>query len=151
MAAIKPVIFKLSDMYFGVDINKVIAIEQSGNVVPVPNAVDYVEGLINIRGEVIPVYNLKSKNGIKASVDGANNEYILVWCKNEKLALSVDSVEDIKDLKDGNYQPLPIICRGEKNAYIAGIAQLGGKLSIIIDVDRLLTKEELEGLSMIKD
>ena len=112
MATVKPVVFRLNEGYYGIDINKVIAIEQLGDVVPVPNAVDNVEGLINIRGDIIPVYNLKTKNKQKDEKSDEIRDYILVRCNESQIALSVDSVEDIQD--ETEYHKLPVICSDEE-------------------------------------
>ena len=56
---VKPVVFKLGEEYYGVDINAVRGIEKEISIVPVPNSVAYIKGIINLRGEVIPVLNLK--------------------------------------------------------------------------------------------
>lgn len=149
MATVKPVVFRLNEGYYGIDINKVIAIEQLGEVVPVPNAVDNVEGLINIRGEIIPVYNLKTKNKQKDEKNSDIRDYILVRCNDSQIALSVDNVEDIQE--ETEYHKLPIICSEAANNYISGIVNRGGKLVIIVDVDKLLSKEELNVLDKLKD
>lgn len=149
MATVKPVIFRLNGEYYGIDIRKVIAIEQIGDIVPVPNAVDNVQGLINIRGDIIPVFDLKSKNGLKDETPDAKKEYILVRCNDSSIALVVDSVEDIQEERE--YHDLPIICSDKKNDYISGIVNIGGKLVIIVDVDKLLSKEELDVLDKLKD
>ena len=60
----KPVIFKLNDEMFGVDINKVQGIEKQINIVPVHNSTSYIDGIINLRGEVVTVYDLKKKLGM---------------------------------------------------------------------------------------
>ena len=149
MATVKPVVFRLNEGYYGIDINKVIAIEQLGDVVPVPNAVDNVEGLINIRGDIIPVYNLKTKNKQKDEKSDEIRDYILVRCNESQIALSVDSVEDIQD--ETEYHKLPVICSDEENNYISGIVNRSGNLVIIVDVDKLLSVDELKVLDKLKD
>jgi len=152
MDKINPVIFRIDDRIYGVDINKVQAIELYNDIVPVPNAVDCVDGLINIRGEVIPVYNLRKRNKSQnEDFDIKEEQFILVNCKGELLALMVDNVEDIRDIKGENYQALPTICKNEENKYIMGIAHLDIGLAIIIDVEMLLTDKEVEILNKVVD
>lgn len=152
MEKIMPVIFRIGDGLFGLDINKVQAIELYSSIVPVPNAVAYVDGIINIRGEVIPIYNLRARCHYTSEYRLEDEQYIIVTCQGEKLALMVDSVEDIKDVKDENMQDLPVICQGTENTYMIGIAHLDEGLAIIIDVDKLMTAEQMETLNkVVKD
>lgn len=150
MELVKPVIFQIADGYFGIDINRVQAIELYSEIVPVPSAVAYVDGLINIRGEVIPVYNLRKRAGIPGEIEDITAEqFIVVNCNGEKLAIMVDFVESIKDVKEENYRPLPIICRNADNKYVQGIMQLGNNLAMIVNVDELLSSDEMERLAKV--
>ena len=86
----KPVIFKLNEEMFGVDINKVQGIEKQINIVPVPNSTSYIDGIINLRGEVVPVYDLKKKFGMESG--GISENFIIVRFNGVALALGVDAV-----------------------------------------------------------
>ena len=65
---IKPVVFKVGELLYGVDINLVQSIEKQVKVVPVPNATDYIKGIVNLRNEVIPLYSLKRKFKMKLNL-----------------------------------------------------------------------------------
>ena len=102
MANIKPVIFRIEDQIYGIDINAVQGIELYNEIIPVPNAVSCVDGLINIRGDIIPVYNLRKKEHKETGPDFniKEEQFIIVLCHGGRLALMVDVVEDIRDIKE---------------------------------------------------
>ena len=87
---IKPVVFKVGELLYGVDINLVQSIEKQVKVVPVPNATDYIKGIVNLRNEVIPLYSLKRK--FKMKDEGYTECSIIVNTGEVKLALEVDDV-----------------------------------------------------------
>ena len=90
---IKPVVFKVGNEMYGVDINLVQSIEREIQVVPVPNSMPYIKGIVNLRSEVIPVYSLKKKFGLVDN--GVSENTIIIDTKNVKLALEVDEVVEI--------------------------------------------------------
>ncbi|HAZ91477.1 MAG TPA: hypothetical protein DCX21_05840 [Eubacterium sp.] len=154
MANIKPVIFRIEDQIYGIDINAVQGIELYNEIIPVPNAVSCVDGLINIRGDIIPVYNLRKKEHKETGPDFniKEEQFIIVLCHGERLALMVDVVEDIRDIKDESYQELPIICTNKNNDYVTGIAHLDVGLAVIIDAEKLLSNQEIDVLNkVVKD
>jgi len=84
MEEFKPVVFKLGDRRFGIDISKIQGIEKEQHIVPVPNTEDYIIGIMNLRGDVIPVYSLKKKFNIEAA--NSQPQYIITWIKNNTIA-----------------------------------------------------------------
>ena len=66
MEEMKPVVFKLDSENYGVDIGRVLGIEREQQIVRVPNTVSYIKGIMNLRGEIIPVYDLRKKFGLPA-------------------------------------------------------------------------------------
>lgn len=141
---IKPVVFRLGQELYGVDINLVQAIENQINVVPVPNSVSYVKGIINLRGEVVPVYSLKRKFNMPQ--DGEVKSCIIANLDNCKLAIEVDEVVEISDIKPDNITQMPILVRNSETRYLDRVANVDGKLIVLLDVTKLLTKEEEESV-----
>lgn len=97
---IKPVIFRLGNQQFGVDINLVQSIEREINIVRVPNAMEYISGIVNLRGEVIPAFSLRKKFGTDDAVGsiGEDSTIIVNIPGVVKLALEVDDVLEIGDI-----------------------------------------------------
>ena len=98
---IRPVVFRLGEQEFGVDINLVQSIEKQVDVVPVPNSMRYISGIVNLRGEVIPVMCLKEKFNMEDITKGNNT--VIVNLPDMKIALEVDEVIEIGELDRKRY------------------------------------------------
>ena len=150
MEEFKPVVFKLGNQKFGLDINKIQGIEKEQHIVPVPNTEEYIIGIINLRGEVIPVYSLKKKFNIQA-VSKEPPQYIIAWIKNSTIALEVDGVDEIQAVNGDMIHGVPSIIGKGDTDYMDKIINNGKDLIIILNVDGLLTDEELERVdNMVK-
>ncbi len=145
----KPVIFKLNDKMFGVDINKVQGIEKQINIVPVPNSTSYIDGIINLRGEVVPVYDLKKKFGM--TYDGRSENFIIVRMNGIALALGVDTVLEIDDLPADKVVAMPGMVKKADTMYLDRVANLKDGLVILLDIEKLLTDEETNGVKKLTD
>lgn len=145
----KPVIFKLNEEMFGVDINKVQGIEKQINIVPVPNSTSYIDGIINLRGEVVPVYDLKKKFGMKSGSKSEN--FIIVRFNGVALALGVDAVLEIDDLPADKVVSMPSMVKTSATAYLDRVANLKEGLVILLDIDKLLTDEETNNVKKLAD
>lgn len=148
MEEFKPVVFKLGNQKFGLDISKIQGIEKEQNIVPVPNTEKYIIGIMNLRGEVIPVYSLKRKFNIQ-SVSKEQPQYVITWIKNNTIALEVDEVDEIQAVDDEMLHEVPSIIGKGDTGYMDKIIHNGKDLIIIINSDGLLTDEELERVDNI--
>ena len=120
---IKPVVFKVGELLYGVDINLVQSIEKQVKVVPVPNATDYIKGIVNLRNEVIPLYSLKRK--FKMKDEGYTGCSIIVNTGEVKLALEVDDVIEIGDIKPENIMKMPSIIKNDNTRFMEhGVAPI---------------------------
>lgn len=137
---IKPVVFKVGNEMYGVDINLVQSIEREIQVVPVPNSMPYIKGIVNLWSEVIPVYSLKKKFGLVDN--GVSENTIIIDTKNVKLALEVDEVVEIGDIEPENIVPMPEIALNAQTQYMPRVAHVDGNLIILLDVTELLSEEE---------
>ena len=146
---IKPVVFKLGNEAFGVDINLVLGIENQINIVNVPNAVSYVKGIINLRGQVVPVYSLKRKFNIPDDEPSRNS--IIINTGDVMIALEVDEVLEISDIKEENIVPMPVMIKTIETKYLDRVANIDGKLVILLDVTKLLTEEEEAGVKKLAE
>lgn len=151
MEEFKPVVFRVGNQKFGVDIANVQGIEKEQSIVPVPNTVEYISGIINLRGDVIPVYSLRKKFGIKET-SGSEPQYIIVWIHGETLALEVDGVEEIHNVAEGMLHDVPSIIGSGNTSYIQNVVSAGKELIIIINIDELMSGSELEQMDkMVKN
>ena len=145
----KPVVFKVGNQMYGVDINLVQSIERQIQVVPVPNAMPYIKGIVNMRSEVIPVYSLKKKFGLSDS--DICDSMIIIDTTEVKLAIEVDEVVEIGGILPENVFPMPQIALDKDTRYMPRVAVIEGELVILLDVTELLSEEETEAVKKIAE
>lgn len=152
MQAIKPVVFKLNDEEYGVDINKVHAIENIQDITRIPNALSCIKGILNLRGDIIPVYDIRKRFGLEPVKDRKLAKLIVIKTKDMNIALEVDSVAEIDDIEGENIHNVPSIVRSKDTAYIDKIANVDGHLIVILNLDELLTEQEYkEAVKIIEE
>lgn len=142
---IKPVVFRIGKETFGIDINLVQSIEKNIEVVNVPNAMNYISGIVNLRGEVIPAYSLRKKfNMTDGNADDEST--IIVSLPDLKLAIEVDAVLEIGDIQPEDIVPMPLIAKTEETQYLDRVANKDGRLIILLDIEKILTDTEAESV-----
>lgn len=144
MQAIKPVVFKLNNEQYGVDIKKVHAIENIQSITRIPNASSCIKGILNLRGEIIPVYDIRKRFGLESLLDSKMAKLIVIKTKDMDLALEVDAVDEIEDIEEKDIHEVPSIVKGADTGYIDKIANVNGQLIVILNLDELLTDREYE-------
>ena len=149
MADFKPVVFKLGKELYGLDINKVQGIEKEQQVVHVPNTASYIKGIMNLRGDVIPVYSLRKKFGMAEAVSD-DVQYIIVRANGSLLALEVDTVDEIHNVESENVHVVPSIVNTVDTRYFDRVLKTERGLIITIDIDKLLSDEEVEQIEHMK-
>ena len=138
---IRPVVFTLGGQKFGVDINLVQSIERQVDVVPVPNAMKYISGIVNLRGEVIPVMSLKKKFSMDDTAESKGNNTVIVNLPDMKIALEVDEVLEIGELNAEK-----IVDMNEETEYLDRVASVDGDLVILLDINKILSEDEAQGV-----
>jgi purine-binding chemotaxis protein CheW len=146
---IKPVVFRLGKEMYGVDINLVQSIEKNLNVVPVPNSQTYIKGIVNMRSEVIPVYSLAKKFGKEN--DATAESTIIINLGDIKLALEVDEVLEIHDIDAEHIVTMPHMLIKQDTQYLDRVANVDGKLIMLLDVEKLLTDDEADSVKQITE
>lgn len=142
MEEFKPVVFGVSGQKFGIDINLVQGIEKEQRICPVPNTPSYIKGIINLRGIVIPVFDLRKKMNIEGNMN-PNPQYVVLRINGTFIAIEVDGVDEIYNPKDNEIHRVPSILNGGDTGYIQCVLSTEKDLIIIININNLLTKEEL--------
>lgn len=133
----KYVIFKLDKEYYGVPINKVISIERMQKSTRIPNGPNYVKGVINLRGEVISLIDLRQKLNMETKeVD--NNSRIIVVSEEDIIAgLIVDSSSEVIEINKDNIDNPPTSSENECLDYVYGIGKTMDRLVILLDLSRI--------------
>lgn len=149
MKEIKQVIFKLGDEEFGLDIMNVNAIEKHTDIVRVPNSSKFIMGIINLRGDVIPVYSLRIKFGLPTREVDENTKLIITKSNGMLIAFEVDSVAEILEINEKDISPAPNIVKNIDNNYIDQVANIKGRMIILLDLNNIITSSEKENLEKL--
>lgn len=149
MAMMKQIIFNIGEGLYGIDVNEVLGIEKDIAVVGIPNAPACIKGIINLRGNVIPVFNLREKFNMPSNIDIDTRELIIVKSNGVMIAIEVDLVKEIVELDDDKIGKVPSIIRNEQTRYIGSVAHVDKNLILVINLDGLLDKEQAAHLQDI--
>lgn len=142
----KYVIFKLDEDEYGIDIMRVKEVTEFVNITKVPNTPDFVEGIINLRGEITPIINLK-KRFSKSGESSKTAHRILVLNLDDKLVgFMVDDASMVITMDDNQIQATPEILSVDIRNYIEGIGKLGDRMVIILDLLQVLNENEKKEL-----
>ena len=141
MEATKQVVFKLGQEEYGLDILIVNAIETYHGVVPVPNAPDYILGILNLRGEVIPVFSLRIKFGLP-EIKASTEQLIITKTNGMMVGFKVDAVDGIAEFSKKELSEVPKIVKSEKTKYAKLVANKDGKMIILLDHEGILNDKE---------
>jgi purine-binding chemotaxis protein CheW len=142
MASLQQVIFRLDHEEYGLNIMQVNGIEKYQEVVKVPNAPKYIEGIINLRGEVLPIYSLRKKFNLELKEVNDDTKIIVVNTNDMMIGFVVDSVTEILQIEEDTIEPAPKIVTGVNRKYIKSVAKQEGRMIILIDIDLIVSDEE---------
>jgi purine-binding chemotaxis protein CheW len=134
--------FRIGAEEFGLEILKVQEIIRVQDLTRVPNLPDFVEGVINLRGKVIPVIGLRRWFGLEKQTYDKNTRIIVVEVSGSVLGFVVDSVSEVLRIPSDTVEPPPHIGKVERD-YIAGVGRLDDRLLLLLNLDRLMTSSEV--------
>lgn len=140
------VTFTLGGEEYAVDILKVQEINRMKEITRVPNAPYYVEGVINLRGKVIPVVSLRKFFGLPEEEDRTRQKIMIMDIQGVTMGLIVDSVSEVLRISTTIVEPPPAMTYSVSSEFISGIAKLEDRLIILLDMDRLIGKEETQNM-----
>ncbi|WP_105618214.1 chemotaxis protein CheW [Vallitalea okinawensis] len=142
--ATQQVVFRLDNESYGVAIMKVYGIEKFQEILKIPNTPTYIEGVINLRGEVLPIYNLRKKFNLEEKAVDGETKIIITKANDMQVGFIVDSVSEIINIEDDVIEEAPKIITGIERKYIRSIAKVNERMIILLDIDLILSEEELE-------
>lgn len=140
--------FKIGREHFGVDILMVQEIIRSAPITAVPNSPEFVEGVINLRGSIIPVIELRKRLNLYRPAEHRGKDWILIVDVDSRVTgFIVDSVTQVMKIQKNSIEPPPdIIVAGLKSQYIEGVCEIGNGLVILLDFNRILQIDEIRKL-----
>ena len=135
--------FLLQREEYGLEILKVREIIGLMEITTVPQTPSYVRGVINLRGQVIPVIDLRLKFGLAEGEYGHRTCIIVVDVKGLLMGIVVDTVSEVIDIDGGNIEATPSFGTKLDTDYILGMGKVNERVKILLDIDRVLTSEDL--------
>lgn len=145
--------FELAGEEFGIQVLKVREIMGVQDITAVPQTPGYVEGVINLRGKVIPVVDLRRKFGFAEVEHTQRTCIIVVQVSGEAgpmlMGIVVDGVSEVLNLTAADIENTPDFGDGVNTPYLLGMAKFKGKVKILLEIDQVLTSNELKGLERV--
>ncbi|TVM00734.1 MAG: chemotaxis protein CheW [Candidatus Brocadia sp. WS118] len=135
--------FVLCDEEYGIEILKVREIIGIMNITPVPQTPCYIKGVINLRGKVIPVIDLRSKFRLQEMKHTKESCIIVVEVRNKLTGIIVDTVSEVLDVRGEDMEPAPHLGNSINTEIFIGMAKIKNKVKILLDIDRVLGTEEI--------
>ncbi|MEW5762751.1 MAG: chemotaxis protein CheW [Bacillota bacterium] len=144
------VVFQLAEQNYGVDIAGVYEIIRMENVTRVPRAPSFVEGVINLRGRIIPVIDLRKRFGMPPAEHTRATRIVIVEMDGTTVGMIVDAVLEVLRIPASSIEPPPAVIHGIEAAYLRGIALWGERLIILLNLQRVLYEAEKEELARME-
>lgn len=144
----KYVTFKSGDEYFALKIQYVNEIIVFQEITAIPESEDYIKGLINLRGKIIPVIDVRLRFKQEPFEYTDRTCIIVVNVKNIVVGLIVEQIAEVVEIQEENIIPSPTVGKADKsqNKYVYAIGKVGDKVKLLLDPDRLLNDEEINAL-----
>ncbi len=140
------VVFDLANEVYGMDIGVVLEIIRMQEITKVPRTPEFVEGIINLRGKIIPVVDLRKRFSLPVTDETADNRIVVVDIDGQGIGMVVDAVAEVMRINSGSIEPPSEAITTQESDYLLGIAKLDDRLIILLDMNNLLLKEERRAL-----
>lgn len=138
--------FSLKDDLYAVDIMRIKEIIRPQKLTPLPQAPPFVDGIINLRGAVIPVVDLRKRFAMEARDVSASTRLLIVKLSAQTLGLVVDDVTEVITVPIKDIKPPPAVSEGIGVNQLLGVCLAGENMVMLLDIDRLLTTNEVSAL-----
>ncbi len=136
------VVFDLANEAYGVDIIAVQSIIRMQLITKVPRTLEYVEGVINLRGTVIPVVDLRKRFSLEATDETKDSRIVVVDINGQEVGMVVDAVTEVLRISGDQIEPPSSVITGADSAYLMGIAKIDEKLVILLDLEKVFSEAD---------
>ncbi|MES9989543.1 MAG: chemotaxis protein CheW [Candidatus Thiodiazotropha endolucinida] len=142
------VTFILMEEVYGINVMQVQEVLRITEIAPVPGAPPYVLGIINLRGNVVTVIDTRTRFGLPTKEVDDASRIIVIESEKQVVGILVDAVAEVVELRETDIDPAPNVGTEESSRYIQGVATQEERLLILVDLNKLLTDEEWQEISM---
>ena len=139
---LQAVTFALGSEEYGVDIAQVQEINRMVTITHVPRAPQFMEGVINLRGQLIPIIDLRTRFGMERSERTKNTRIVVTEIGNKRIGMVVDSVSEVLRIPVEQIEDAPDLVAGVDTEYIRGVGKMGDRLIIMLDLGRVISGSE---------
>jgi purine-binding chemotaxis protein CheW len=143
------VIFELGNENYGLDISTVEGIIKIQEITKMPKAPEFVEGVTNLRGMVVPVLDLRKRFGLPVFENTRETRIVIVYIGKIKVGMIVDGVSEVIRVQEDAIEPTPPMVSSVNTAFIRGIAKVNDKLVTLLDLSQVLDLKEITAVSKI--
>ncbi len=140
---------KIGEEIYGVGIAFVVEIIEMIKVTPIPEMQEYIKGVINLRGKVIPIMDVRLRFSMEERAHDARTCIIVVKIGELEIGLIVDTVSEVIDIPADQIQPPPKINRKNEKKFVMGMGRVADNVAILLDINKLLFDEDLEKLKEV--
>lgn len=147
---LKVIVFQLKDEEYGIPVQQVQSIERLMHITRVPKVAKFVRGVMNLRGVVTPIIDLRTRFGIEPVDYSESTRIIIVGVGEMEVGLIVDAANDVIDIPDGSIEPPPEVVGTVEVEYLNGVAKLEKRLLILLNLDKVLNSDEIKDLKAIE-
>ncbi len=139
--------FKIDNEFYGIDIMQVQEIIRMYEITMVPRTLPFIKGVVNLRGKVVPIISLRERFGIKEAEHTKDTRIVIVRIDVGLIGFIVDAMAEVIRLPERLIEPTPPTATNIESEYIRGVGKLDDNLIIILDLNKVLTKEKKEFLN----
>lgn len=143
------VVFELENEKYGVDIASVEGIIKMQEITRLPHAPEFIEGITNLRGTIVPVVDLRTRFGLPRQEPTRDTRIVIANMDSSKVGIIVDAVTQVIRVPDDKIEPPPQMSVTINSAFIKNIAKLESELVILLDLGKVLSTEERESLAVM--
>ncbi|HEY1977322.1 MAG TPA: chemotaxis protein CheW [Candidatus Baltobacteraceae bacterium] len=147
---VQVVSFRLGGEEYGVDIAQVQEIIRMVEITHVPRAPRFMEGVINLRGQLIPIIDLRTRFGMSRINPTKSTRIVVTEIGNKRVGIVVDSVSEVLNIPIENVEDAPEMVAGVGTEYIQGVGKLGERLIIMLDLTMVISTEEKQALETVE-
>lgn len=143
---LKVIVFQLNEKEYGVPVSQVKSIEKIMHITRVPHTSPFVKGVMNLRGVVTPLLDLRVRFGAEEQAYNEATRVIIVSVEDKEVGLIVDGANDVIDIPTSMIEPPPEVVGLSAEGFINGVANLDKRLLILIDLNKILESDEVKAL-----
>ncbi len=141
---LKIIVFQLKEKEYAIPVEQVRSIEKVQHITRVPGVSSYIKGVINLRGLVTPIVDLRNRFGLEESDYSDHTRIIIAVIGDVEVGLVVDAANDVLDISRDVIEPPPEIVGGKETEYINGVVKIEKRLLILLDLEKVMNGEQIK-------